>query len=1094
MRKDLNYRLYSFKKKYYLNLIFKGSIYIISVLLSTFLFFNFLEYHFHSDSKIRAFFFFSYIIISIAVLYRWFLVHFIKLWIKKKQISDEVAANNIGEHLPNIKDKLLNLIQLRKIESKNSLLAATIDQRSDQMSVVQFNDVIHFKENVKYIKYLLLPFLIVALLGFFSPKSLTGPAGRIIHFQQEYIPQAPFNFIIKNDKLIAFRNEDFQLNLQLKGNELPENVYLISENRKVKLERTNLRSFIFNFEKIQESKMIRFEAAGFESKKYNINVVDRPNIKFFNISFAFPSYLNKNPEVLKNIGSFQMPIGTKVKWTYHTDNVNKISVKFNNNTEYNYPQIVGNQTFEFNSSLISSDEYTINLYNQYSQNKEMIKYNIEVIPDEFPKINLDQHKDTVLLKYIIFGGNISDDYGITDLNINYRIIKKEKSKNSKFNQIGIKIDKLKINQSYYFHWNLTELELQKGDRIEYYLRVRDNDGINGIKSTKTSLFTFEIPTTEMLRNDFKISSENTERQIDSTIDEAKKLNKELDNINRNLKGKKELSWQDQKEIENLIENRKKLEKEIKALQEQFNTEIEKRKKFDNDQNKEIKEKLEQLQKLMNELLDEETKKLYKELQDLLNKEQNKLDDLKDVINKLDKKEDNFERELERTLELFKKMKFELKLNENIQRTNELQKKQEEASKNSDTKSKDQESLQQEQQQLNEDFEKLESEIDEMQKINQNLERPQPIQNINEEKNEIEKLQNEAQKQLEQNKTKKAGKAQQGASQQLKKLGDKLKSMQSMMMQSSNNMSLNQLRDILDNLIKLSFEQENIMVEFKKVHQSDPRFLKLSQKQLKIREDAAIIQDSLISLSKNDFRVQSIVTRKVDEMNKYLDESMIAIKERRKGEAAGKQQFAMTSINDLALLLDDVMTQMMNAMGSGSGGQPQNVRIPSMSELQQQLGEKINKLKKSGKSGKQLSEELAKMAGEQERIRKMLNEMEEKMNNENGGDGQNSLKDIQNKMEQSELDLVNKRLTNQLINRQKEIVTRLLQAEKAQRERELDDKREAQKAREIRRNNLVNFEKYRRENEREIELLKTIPPKLNPYYKKEVNEYFKRLGS
>ena len=152
------------------------------------------------------------------------------------------------------------------------------------------------------------------------------------------------------------------------------------------------------------------------------------------------------------------------------------------------------------------------------------------------------------------------------------------------------------------------------------------------------------------------------------------------------------------------------------------------------------------------------------------------------------------------------------------------------------------------------------------------------------------------------------------------------------------------------------------------------------------------------------------------------------------------------------------------------------------------------MKKSGKSGRQLSEELAKMAAEQERIREMLQEMEEEFNNGNGGNGDKSLKDIQEKMEQSEMDLVNKQLTNQLIRRQQEIITRLLEAEKSQRERDLDDEREAQQAKEIKRNIPVAFEEYIKAKEKEIELLKTVPPKLNPYFKKEVNEYFKRLGS
>ncbi|NJN28212.1 MAG: DUF4175 domain-containing protein [Cyclobacteriaceae bacterium] len=284
-----------------------------------------------------------------------------------------------------------------------------------------------------------------------------------------------------------------------------------------------------------------------------------------------------------------------------------------------------------------------------------------------------------------------------------------------------------------------------------------------------------------------------------------------------------------------------------------------------------------------------------------------------------------------------------------------------------------------------------------------------------------------------------------------------------------------------------------MNEFRAVQQSDPRFLELSQWQLKMKDDARAIQDSLISLSKEEPMIQNIVTRKVNEMNQHLDQAADAIKERNKGEAIVKQQFSMTTMNDLALMLDDVMSQMMDAMGQG-GGKPQNTRVPSMSELQQQLGQKIEELKKSGKSGRQLSEELSKMAAEQERIRQMLGDMQEKMEQGQQGNGGKSLEEIKEKMEQNELDLVNKRLTDQLIQRQEEILTRLLEAENAQKERELDTQREAERAKTIERQIPSAFEEYIKAKEKEIELLKTVPVKLNPYYKKEVNDYFKRLGS
>ena len=98
------------------------------------------------------------------------------------------------------------------------------------------------------------------------------------------------------------------------------------------------------------------------------------------------------------------------------------------------------------------------------------------------------------------------------------------------------------------------------------------------------------------------------------------------------------------------------------------------------------------------------------------------------------------------------------------------------------------------------------------------------------------------------------------------------------------------------------------------------------------------------------------------------------------------------------------------------------------------------------------------------------------------------------MEETEVDLVNKQITQKTIQRQKEILTRLLEAEDAMRERDKDEERKAETGKDYDKQLPKAFEKYLKIKEQETELLKTIPPKLYPYYKKEVNEYFKRVGN
>jgi hypothetical protein len=185
----------------------------------------------------------------------------------------------------------------------------------------------------------------------------------------------------------------------------------------------------------------------------------------------------------------------------------------------------------------------------------------------------------------------------------------------------------------------------------------------------------------------------------------------------------------------------------------------------------------------------------------------------------------------------------------------------------------------------------------------------------------------------------------------------------------------------------------------------------------------------------------------------------------------------------------MMQMMANAKPSMKPSKKKGQK-PSLSQMQQQLNQKIEQLKNSGKSGRQLSEELAGMAAEQERIRRALQEMQDKMKNE----GKTPGGDLPSKMEQSEMDLVNKQLTDQMIKRQKEILTRLLETEKSQREQDQDEERKGETAKDYEKEIPKAFEEYLRLKEKEVELLKSVPPKLLPYYKKEVGEYFKRIGN
>ena len=142
----------------------------------------------------------------------------------------------------------------------------------------------------------------------------------------------------------------------------------------------------------------------------------------------------------------------------------------------------------------------------------------------------------------------------------------------------------------------------------------------------------------------------------------------------------------------------------------------------------------------------------------------------------------------------------------------------------------------------------------------------------------------------------------------------------------------------------------------------------------------------------------------------------------------------------------------------------------------------------GGMGPGMSKQLAQMAAQQAAIRKEMQKLAQELNKDGSGAG-NPLNKLAEQMEQNEKDIVNKQITPETMRRQQDIMTRLLEHEKAERERELDQKRESNEGRETPHADPARFFEYQRNKQREAELLRTVPPGLKPYYKARVAEYF-----
>ena len=620
-------RIKVYKQKYYLNHLLRGFLVSLGLLLAVYLFYALLEHFVHWDYWIRAFLFYSYLGLVIFLSVKWIIIPLVKLFYKPLQISDETAAGQIGGFFPSVKDKLLNIIQLYSLKIFDpALIAASIDQKSGQIGEINFSSAVNLKENIRYVVYVVAPFIIILLTVLISPGLLQDSTKRIVYYSEYFPVPSPFQFEILNEDLSSFKNEDFNLMARIGGTSIPGEVYLVSNEKRLRII-PDQNIYSYTFRNLIDNVKFHFEAAGYRSSDYVLKVNNRPNIKNFGVHLVYPKYLNLKSESFNNIGNFQIPEGTTVHWDFETLYADSVRFTFENDSTVMMLQRDGPQKYSLSKRFMASEIYEINLKNQYASNRDRIQFHVNVIPDEFPSISLNRYQDTVLYQYLILGGSVGDDHGFTDLRLFYRLT--HGNGDSPFHNMNIPIDHSETTQNYYFHWNLDSLRLKESDKLEYYVEVRDNDGIKGPKASKTGVYLFSIPSTEEMHDELAKSSQNSENQLDKNVEAARKFKEQLNELDDRLKGKRDMDWQDRKMIEELQKKKNELEEKIQKLQELYQANALKMERFQN-LSQEVKDKQQELQQLFNDMLDDDTKKLFDELNKLLDENKN-IDQVKDLI-------------------------------------------------------------------------------------------------------------------------------------------------------------------------------------------------------------------------------------------------------------------------------------------------------------------------------------------------------------------------------------------------------------------------------------------------------------------------------
>ncbi len=1111
----------SFIRKYYKNEMLKGLLLFALILISSFLLFTTLEYFGRFNSTVRAVFFFTFIGLNLFVLVRNIFIPLLKLSSFGSRINRYQASGIIGSFFPEISDRLLNTLQLGDSLDNNvgnfELIRASVAQRSQNLSAIPFSQAVDVSERKKYARYLLPTLLLLIGIMIFVPAILRKGSEHIMYYSQTFVDDAPFEFVLYNTDLSVEEGSDLKVSYKLKGSDWPEKVYITGDQGRFLMTRDSKNTGSWTLKNVQSKTKFYFEGNGFESKKFTVVPIPKSSIGKLQAKLAYPAYLGKTNETIDNVGDLTVPEGTRIEWSVLTKNTGRVDWYFNDSLKsFSEPG------FKIEKRIFSSLNIKLNLINAQTAKVDSNSFKIHVIKDNHPTIFVEEIKDTTKDGLRFFGGSVSDDYGLSSLKFVYKISSADGSNRQESMKVTNTVGTM---QNFDFAVDFRKENVKIDDKIEYYFIVSDNDGIHGPKSTKSQTFVYKLPSLEELNENRDNAQNEVRSDLSDVLKRTEEFKKNVNRLKKETLNSKSSDWNKKNQLNQLKEEQMSLQKELERIQNKMEQSIEEKNQL-SPIDEELLMKQQLIEDLLNEVMDEELRDLLDRLQELMEKNNQK--EFQEKMDDLEMSAEDMNKQLDRSLEMLKKLQVNEKIDALEEELKKLADEQRQLAKDEQNQKISDENAAKKQEEINSKFEELKDDLKKLNELNEELQRPMELGDQEEEQENIDKDLKDAKEALDKKKSDKAQPKQNSAAEEMEKMAEELNSMQNEANQQQQGEDIEMLRQILQNLMALSFDQEMLMKKFNGVGNTDPAYTKYGRKQRAIIDDTKIVEDSLYALAKRQPKIAKFIDTELSEIRSNHKIATDDIDEHRRSDLARHQQGAMTGYNNLALLLNESLESMqqdMKSMMEGAGscdnpggkGKPKPGSGMSSGDMKQMLKKQLESMEKgSNEGGKKPGDkpgqspgqgqggengegtmglgnkQIAKMAAEQSEIRRRLEQIRDELNKEGQGQG-NKLNPLIKELEQQQKDIINKNFTPELINRQKEILTRMLESEKAIEERGFKDERESKEGKNVNNGNQIRFDQYNKQKLKQIELLRSVDPTYQKYYKDKANEYFNQAN-
>ncbi|MFQ5629064.1 MAG: DUF4175 family protein, partial [bacterium] len=992
--------------------------------------------------------------------YRFVLQPLLSLVIYRNSPTLDKTALQIGQWIPKIKDKLSNAYQLIRqmpeMHGESKTLAwAAFDSIHRSTENVNFNasiDATKTKRNFGWFVVVLILFVGAYILfpANYS-KALT------LLFNPATKPEAAvLQFTVTPGEVEVVRGEDLDIELNIQ-NAIIDAAQIVTEFKEGDFSELNAMAsigrnkFTHKFENITEAFSYYINLENKRSEKYDVTVIDLPDVRELQVTLKYPVY--SQMQLLRldpNVGNINALRGTVVELSVMPNKqIASAAAIFASGDTLQMEK--SSELYETRFPITGEDSYFISLRdNKDLANKHPIVYQITTVPDQNPVVEItfpgkDIDIDESMEMPVVIEGE--DDFGFSKLQIAYEIIPGGAETQSQKGMIDVQFQAHEGKLQARTVWDLMPLMLLPDDAVEYHAVLYDNDNVTGPKPAHSKKYRLRFPSMREIFNQTADQQEEAVESFEEMVERTKEVKENVDEMVREMLRQQELDWEDKQQLKENLESQKDVFDKLQEAQNKLEEMVDRLERNDL-LSMETLQKYQELQDLLEEIATPELKKML----DKLNSAMENIDpkQIRKALEELQASQDEFLKSLEKTINLLKQLQAEQRLEEAIKTVEEMQQRQDQVNQetaqtpDSSSLSKLSQKEMQQQQSLS-DLQKalkdLHSRMGELPNMKMSEESIRKAQEMAADNAEMQSEMRRMLQQLRRGQQQQAQQSGQNVSQSLQKMYDTLSQAQQQMQQQQQSQAMQALQRGSRDLLQLSKKQEQLRQQSGNRSQATTDHRKMADDQQNLLSGMQRVVNQLFETSQNSFFVPPEIARELGKSMQGMQGAINELESQQGRNASNKQGQAMQGLNGAVAELRKAMQAMNQGGGSGSGMEQLMQRLAGVSGEQQGINQQTQGLGNQGQLSMQQQAGLARLAAQQEALKKTLQELAQELGGQNEILG--SMDKIAQDMGDVAQDLARQNISRQTLERQRRILSRLLDAQRSAQQRDVSKKRRAE---------------------------------------------------